>query len=125
MNFTTNTIRSALTSLKGITTRNAVLVLAGAVLVQPFVSKALDEANKYASQYEADQACEAWQAKGDRVITPGITKTVGVQPWKPAGNTIVIPAVIENYRSCRIERNASKPHVAGWEEGQAIKRFYF
>ena len=110
---------------KHLTTRNAVALLAGAVLLQPFVTKALN-GNQYASQYEALQACEAWQDKGKVLVKPA-TAIYGRQPWNRDKVMGGEPAVYENDRSCWIygPQDATRPHVAGRNGEKVLAHFYF
>ena len=78
-----------------LTTRNAVALLAGAVLLQPFISNALNTPT-YPSMWEATKACLAWE---------------GNNPNRDC-QEIYSP-------------QASRPHVVGTEGSRAVKHFYF
>ena len=78
-----------------LTTRNAIVLLAGAVLLQPFVTKALNTP-AYSSYWEAEFACREWMGNHPKL---DCTKMSGDE--------------------------ASRPNVVGTDGERFLKRFYF
>ena len=81
---------------KHLTTRNAVALLAGAVLLQPFITKALNTP-AYASYWEARRACLAWKKHNPEKRDCG-----------------------EIY-----SQQATRPHVYGTKGGRVVKHWFF
>ena len=78
-----------------LTTRNAIALLAGVVLIQPFITKTLNTP-AYPSVWEAHRACQAWR---------------GNNPKRDCDDLL--------------SDHASRPHVAGTEGDRFVKHFYF
>lgn len=117
-------------SIKGITTRNAVLLLAGAVFLQPFVSKGLDGFGRYDSEEEAFEACKAYVERNNEEISITQLPSSRYSPYPDTRN--------KDSLRCRGKSNhvAVRETTYGVTKGtsheiqkgtsyETIKRFYF
>ena len=108
-------------TITSITTRNAVLLLAGAVFLQPFVSKTLNgEWGKYSTQRDAEAACELAEDKGEFVHMD----YRGGEQWQSRmcrlniNHFVLIQREVRPYSSIPDWNKAT-------DEAEVINRFYF